>query len=117
MIAQLADGTELDFPDDMGDDQIGKFVRMLVAAQNRATELATENERLRSRVEELIGRPNPVINIPPPPDNNAIMERLDSMITVMEHGFNRVAMAASADRVMVPDDLGNYRRSKAVMPN
>jgi hypothetical protein len=105
MKLDLEDGRVLSLPDEVSDE----FARQLKAlilttegrardAEARAERIAAEMAALRQDFAALASRPMPEM---PKFDNSAVVEALA-----------KVEAAVRADRVMVPDDFGEFTRSR-----
>lgn len=120
MIAELPDGTELQFPDTMTDAQVGAVVKRILAAEKKAAlaqktadeavaSARTEMETLRSRVDTMVTQFKPAT-----PDNASVLAALASLNASIAQGFDKMVKAQLADTVLVRDDTGEAVGSKKV---
>lgn len=93
MKAELSDGRKLDFPDSMSEEQVGRIVRAMLAAENAAKKAQADVDKLRGELKS----------------------RDDALLTAINDGFTKMVKAQLADRMMVPDDYGELTRSRAII--
>lgn len=105
MILELGDGRELKLPDEMDDETARQLKTLILACETRAREAETRAERiaaemvaLRQDFSVLASRPVPEF---PRQDNSDVVRALQAL-----------EAAVRADRVMVPDDFGEFTRSR-----
>ena len=113
MILELGDGRELKLPDAMEDEtarQLKMFILALEerarAAEARVMLLVAEIAALRAGFSALATKPH---------DSVAIVQAIGRMIDTQNDNTRRTISAVLADRVMVPDSMGEMTRSKAVL--
>lgn len=106
MIAALADGRELKFPDDMDEREIERIVRMIVTAELGKQKAEDDLKAAHTKVSAVVAKPAQ--------SNADILAALAAVKDSIETGLNRVVSATLADRQMMPDESGEYTRSRAV---
>lgn len=116
MIAELPDGSELRFPDEMSDAQVGAVVRRILAAEKAAALAKHETELLRAKVDALLAQPKtaPPGAAPAAMDHKPIVVALETLRTEINAGLARMLTAQLADTVLVRDATGEAIGSKKV---
>jgi thioesterase domain-containing protein len=112
MILEIDNGRELELPDGMPDETARQLKRLILACEERAraaearvAAIQAEMAALRRDFTALAARPT---------EHGPIVEAIGRMHEAHKIGVREIVAAVSADRVMVPDQFGEYNRSKAV---
>jgi thioesterase domain-containing protein len=112
VILEIDNGRELELPDDMPDETARQLKRLILtleerarAAEQRVASVQAEMAALRRDFTALAARPV---------EHGPIVEAIGRMHEAHQASAREIVAAVSADRVMVPDQFGEFNRSKAV---
>jgi len=111
MILELGDGRELRLPDEMPDETARQIKLFILALEERARAAESDARTLRDEMAALRQQFNTVRAAPP--DTSTASAIADLKVTLARL-LVQIEAAVSADRKMVPDELGEYTRSRIV---
>lgn len=112
MILQFDDGRELTLPDEMTDESARQLKRLIQAHEER-TKAAESTARILQDEMAAVRRHVDGINMAAA-DNTAMLTAIRELRTAIMSGLQQVHSAASADRMIVMDEFGEYTRSRIV---
>jgi hypothetical protein len=112
VILELGDGRELQFPDDMPDETARQLKRLILTLEERAAAAESQARTLQDEMAAM--RQTFAQTEVSRQSDNGVSDGIEAMRAEMGRGFDRVVKAALADRVLVFDDFGEPRRSRAV---
>jgi hypothetical protein len=112
MILELGDGRELLLPDEVSDEFARQLKKLILETESRAAAAEADVQKLRDEMAALrrsINESN--VNTVVRDDTAQAVRGLQSALL---SALARIEQATSADRQIVPDEFGEYTRSKIV---
>jgi len=112
VILELGDGREIPLPDSMPDETARQLKRLILTLEERARTAESEVRLLR---DEMAALRSQVATVAVKQNDHApLVDAIGRMHADIKTGLDSVRAAASADRMMVPDEYGEMTRSKVV---
>ena len=108
MILELGEGRELQLPDEMSDESARMIKRLILVCEERA---ATAEAQVRMLQDEMAAMRKQFEAVQAQ-GNEAQAYAIRELHTSLGEGIKKIVAAVRADRVMVPNEFGEYTRSK-----
>ena len=112
MILELGDGRELLLPDEVSDEFARQLKKLILETERRAATAEADVQKLRDEMAILRKTVGESSVKAASVDNTA--QAIRSLQSDLLSALARIERATSADRQIVPDEFGEYTRSKIV---
>ena len=112
MILELGDGRELQLPDELSDEFARQLKKLILETEQRAATAEAEVRALRDEMDILRKSVRDSSTKMAPTDDT--VKAIHTLQNGLLDALARIERATSADREIVPDQFGDYTRSKIV---
>jgi hypothetical protein len=112
MILELGDGRELILPDEVSDEFARQLKKLILETESRAAAAEADVQKLRDEMAILrksINQSNVKVA-----SADGTAQAIQELQSGLLSALARIERATSADRQIVPDEFGEYTRSKIV---